>query len=521
MSKRFPGKRFSIVRLFIAIIIATLLIAVVVGGWWYAKKASRPAPDPWFAGYVDVTATPYYDFEVQHGTASQNVVLSFVVAKDEQCVPSWGNYYTLDDAETSLDLDRRIQQVHDTDRTAMISFGGRDGTDLAAACDTPESLAQAYSDTIERYSVTVLDFDIEGAALTDTESLQRRVDALVLLQQEASEASTDLAIWLTLPADTHGLTDDGLRVVSTMLSAGVRIAGVNLMTMDFSVPSTEKSAEALVEESLDAGHTQLLRYFAQYGDFATSSQVWAMMGATVMIGQSDIDGEVFTTANAQELQEFSASVGLGRVSIWSSNRDYQCADNYTDWTTATTSCSGVEQDTREFATILSASRTGSANQTFGYDITVTPTAHDRATPTSATSDDPATSPYDIWNENTTYTAGTKVVWHRMVYLALWQNQGYQPDTVTRENGIDSTPWRVVGPVLEGETPQPHPTLPEDYYPAWNSTTIYDEGDRVMLDGTAYEAKWWTQGDSPAASASLGDESPWRQLTDAEVEALNQ
>ncbi len=40
-------------------------------------------------------------------------------------------------------------------------------------------------------------------------------------------------MWLTLPVSPNGLTADGLRVVDQMLSAGVDLAGVNGMTMDF------------------------------------------------------------------------------------------------------------------------------------------------------------------------------------------------------------------------------------------------------------------------------------------------
>ncbi|MCA9397949.1 hypothetical protein KC573_03900, partial [candidate division WWE3 bacterium] len=48
------------------------------------------------------------------------------------------------------------------------------------------------------------------------------------------------------------------------------------------------------------------------------------------------------------------------------------------------------------------------------------------------------------------------------------------------------------------------------------------GDRVLFDGVPYQAKWWTQGDSPAAATSNPDSSPWIPLTEQEInEVLSQ
>src|SRR4051812_1241901 len=62
-----------------------------------------------FLPYVDVTATPAYPFEDASKSTSANMVLGFVVSsKTQTCTPSWGGAYSLDEAATSMDLDRRI-----------------------------------------------------------------------------------------------------------------------------------------------------------------------------------------------------------------------------------------------------------------------------------------------------------------------------------------------------------------------------------------------------------------------------
>ena len=116
MKPLFPGRRFSFLRLFIAI----LCIALVVTGTWswitFTRTAAKELPEPWFGGYVDVTATPSYKFESKVGNVYQNMSLGFITAGDG-CQPSWGGYYTLDEAASTLDLDSRIAQTYKTDRT--------------------------------------------------------------------------------------------------------------------------------------------------------------------------------------------------------------------------------------------------------------------------------------------------------------------------------------------------------------------------------------------------------------------
>jgi chitinase len=41
----------------------------------------------------------------------------------------------------------------------------------------------------------------------------------------------------------------------------------------------------------------------------------------------------------------------------------------------------------------------------------------------------------------------------------------------------------------------------------------------MFQGLAFEAKWWTEGDSPEASSTEPDNSPWLALTEAQIREL--
>ena len=130
------------------------------------------------------------------------------------------------------------------------------------------------------------------------------------------------------------------------------------------------------------------------------------------------------------------------------------------------------------------------------------------------SDDPATSPYAVWNSEQTYVEGTRIVRHRNVYMAKWWTQGDVPDDPTVDEF--STPWQLVGPVLPGEKPLVSTNLPAGTYPKWDAGKVYTKGERVMFDEIAFAAKWWSQGDIPAERSSQSDPSPWIQLTEAQL-----
>ena len=197
--------------------------------------------------------------------------------------------------------------------------------------------------------------------------------------------------------------------------------------------------------------------------------------------------------------------------MWSANRDRECGENYVDIKVVSDSCSGIKQTAKQFSSILSSKFEGSISGNSG---SVTTNDLSVASPLL---DDPKTRPYQIWQEKVPYLTSTKVVWHGNVYQAKWWTQGDIPDNPVLQSW--ETPWQLVGPVLPGETPLPVPQLPIGTYPTWNGTIIYDTGDRVLFESVAYQAKWWTQGDSPAASSSDREGSPWVPLTIEQIELV--
>lgn len=523
-------RRLSVWRVLLALVIVGVLTTGGYGGWqWWNSTQAVAAHTPWFAGYVDVTATPSYTFEAPETLEQKNVVLSFVVAStDDPCTPSWGTYYSLDDAADSLDLDRRIARLEQLGGTATVSFGGFLNNELATVCTDESALADAYAEVVDRYNLTAIDLDVEGENLANTEAGARRASAIRTVQAERLAAGTPLDVWLTLPTATFGMTAEGSTAVAQMLEAGVDLTGVNAMTMNYGASrgADESMGDAAIR-ALTATHEQLrvLYTAATKGgaNVPTSAALWAKVGATPMVGQNDIAGEIFTLADATALSTFAQEKSIGRMSMWSLNRDRTCGPNYADLTRVSDACSGVDQEDTLFSTVLGshfASAAATAAASPSATPTTTPTTSDPAAegglqqPTAPV-DDPATSPYEIWATDSIFQKGTKVVWHGNVYEAKNWTKGDVPDNPALSKS--ETPWSLIGPVLPGDTPRVPILLPAGTYTDWAADIAYRSGDRVLVDDVPFEAKWWTQGDAPGVQSV--DDVPWRILTADEVEAV--
>lgn len=509
-----PVRKLSPFRVILAIgVIAGLFYVSTVKVNDWKENRINSSQNPWFASYVDATATPFYSFEQLGSTSTKNVVLSFIVSsKDDACIPSWAGYYDLDQASTNLDLDRRIARLRQKGGDVSVSFGGLLNDELALKCEGTDRLLKAYKTIIDRYALSTIDLDLEGEELSDSVSSIRRAMVLAKLQRVQKDQNKNLAIWLTLPVAPQGLTKEGTDAVLTMLKNGVDLAGVNVMTMDYgnSRDNRDSMGEASKKALLEV-HRQLGILYKQAGFNLNSATLWTKIGATPMIGQNDVRDEVFSLEDARMLNEFATSKRIGRMSMWSANRDIQCGENYVDTKVVSDACSGVKQEKLQFSDILSFGFKGGINENASI------TTKNEESDAKEIIDDPETSPYQIWTKGTAYLTGTKIVWKKNVYQAKWWTKGDLPDNPVLQSW--ETPWQLIGPVLPNEKPIPQITLKPGTYPEWSGNVEYIAGKRVIFEGTPYQAKWWTKGDSPAISRSNSDISPWVPLTATQIEFL--
>ncbi len=510
-----PQRRLSPWRVLFALF---MLVSLPPGTGFALQqwRASQPivSNKPWFASYVDVTATPTFAFEQMGATSNRDAVLSFIVSSPtDACTPSWGGAYTLSQANGSLDLDRRIARLQQQGGSVAISFGGQRNQELAVNCTDPSKLLNAYKSVVNQYNINTIDLDLEGAGLTDAAAASRRATALAQLQSQRRAVGKQFAVWVTLPVAPQGLIESGTNAVSQLLTHHVDLAGVNVMTMDYGASLAKGvSMASASENALIQTERQLSVLYQRAGIHLNDATLWTKMGATPMIGQNDTPDEVFTLADTTELNQFARAHRLGRMSMWSANRDIACGTNYVFTQIVSDACSGVKQDASGFANRLGAGFDGSIFLSAGLVTTA-----DTFSKLAQQADNPATSPYQIWSPTGSYLKGTKVVWHHNVYQAKWWVQGDIPDNPVLQQY--ETPWILIGPVLPGEKPILQPTLPAGTYPKWSGTVIYNTGDRVLFNRVPYQAKWWNSGQSPAAATSNPDSSPWVALTLEQINAV--
>jgi chitinase len=285
-----------------------------------------------------------------------------------------------------------------------------------------------------------------------------------------------------------------------MLRDRVSIAGINVMTMDFShAPAAGSTMLTESKQALQTVHGQLASLLPRYGLHLRSQQIWQRMGATVMIGQNNIAGERFTVADARGLTAFAHREHLGRVSMWSLNRDSQCGSSFAEVGLLSNTCSGTSQSSLQFAGIFGQLQ-GQARLTRSSGGDVVPPQPDTR---------PANAPYPAWSPTATYAAGYKVTENGEIYQAKYYNTGEDPAAPVQFSY--QTPWELLGPVLPSDHAPVLPKLPVGTYPAWSLHAAYHHGSRVLFHRLPYQAKWDNQGVSPAGQAASPGGSPWQPL----------
>ena len=169
--------------------------------------------------------------------------------------------------------------------------------------------------------MTRVDFDIEGGAVADHASIDRRSQALAGLQANAAAQGKALQVTITLPVLPSGLTADGLYVLQSALKYGVRITDVNVMAMDYGDNAAPNPGGRMGTYAIDAATSVFGQMKSLYGASLSDAQLWGMIGVTPMIGLNDDTSEVFDQAAARQLLAFAQQKGMGEIAMWSLNRD--------------------------------------------------------------------------------------------------------------------------------------------------------------------------------------------------------
>ncbi len=298
---------------------ATVSISVV------APSSASNWPAHVFAPYVDMTLYPTYNLSTAMQTAGiKYFTLAFVTA-DSSGAPAWGGYasYEINGGTFDQSIRAQVSEVRQQGGDVSVSFGGEAGSELAQVITSIPALTSAYQQVITAYGLSHIDFDIEGAAVADNASIDRRSQAIAALQSAAASAGKTLDVSFTLPVLPSGLTANGLYVLQSALKYGVKISTVNVMAMDYGDSAAPNPAGQMGTYAIDAAKSTFNQLQGLYGTTLTTSQLWEMVGVTPMIGVNDASDEVFGFSDASQLVTFAESVGMGEIAMWSLGRDQE------------------------------------------------------------------------------------------------------------------------------------------------------------------------------------------------------
>ncbi|MFE3325736.1 chitinase [Streptomyces sp. NPDC059176] len=299
-----------------------------------SAKPSATALSTAYQPYVSAT-----DSSATDTAGSPSVYnLAFVISDGTSCTPKWYGSEAVDDPAVTA----RIAALTKDGASVRVSFGGASGEELASLCGSPSTLAAAYAKALDTAGSAQADFDVEGSQLADPASVALRSEAIALLQRERA----GLEVSFTLPVMPSGLDAHGRALLESANDHGVRVSTVNIMTMNYGESYAGDMGDYAIT-SAEATHDQLAELFG-----LSSQGAWQGMALTSMIGVNDVPGETFTLSDAAQVRSFAEARGLSWVSMWSTFRDRQCADDDPSGGDAATNCSGVQQGPGAFGRAL-------------------------------------------------------------------------------------------------------------------------------------------------------------------------
>jgi chitinase len=466
-----------------------------------AGAATQLAPYFYTWGYGNTTYAVTSLMDARGKMGLNAATLAFVVS---------AGGCTVDDSISKMQSD--IVAFQNAGGRVIISFGGANGTYLESTC-TVTQLTNLIDGMLQTTGVRAIDFDVEGGQLGNPALNTTRNAVIKALRVKYP----NLYVSLTLPSvPVHpswgggGLDHYGVAAVQSAATAGATLDIVNLMTMDFGGSYHNGSTMAqLTQSAANAAIAQLATVYPG----KTNAQLWAMLGITPMIGNNDVAGETFTTADAVTITQFAQQKGVGHLSYWALQRDRPGSGSlalysqvpqtlYQFYNTFKVATGPVEPlpATLAVTAVYSGDTTKITTQP---NITVQAVCTTSGTKTT-TFKPPAGGSITglVGGESCalTETALAGAVLATGYSLSAPAAATFTPASpVFLFNGANAV--NVTNKVLGGSG--------GTCEPAWNANTVYTGGNKVSRFNVNYTANWWTQNNDPATNnGGPGTGQPW-------------
>ena len=241
---------------------------------------------------------------------------------------------------------KSIAEIQARGGDVIPSFGGAgadgSGEEIADSCTDVAKIAADYEEVLTTYNVSRLDFDVEGDSEDNTAGIDRRNEAIALVEQWAACHHRTVQFVYTLGTNMTGLdVPQGEYVLQSAVAHHARIDIVNIMTFDY----YDGQPHEMGKDTVTAG-TAVIDQLKTIYAHKTTDQLWHLLGITEMVGIDDYGPpEVFTTADGTYVENWAAKTGIAELSFWALERDNGgCVG-----TAGSDSCSGVAQSTWEFS----------------------------------------------------------------------------------------------------------------------------------------------------------------------------
>ncbi len=305
---------------------------------------------PYFESWLEASGAGSIAGSAQAARSPYETIAFLQTASAGSCALTWNGDSTEPVPGSTFASDIATLQRHGGN--VIASFGGygadSTGTEIADSCTSVPAIAADYESVLTTYHLTRLDMDVEASSLTNTAGIERRNQAIKLVEQWAARHRLPLQVQYTLPVEPTGLTADGLAVLRSAVATGTRVDVVNVMTFDYYLAS-EPSPLPMGADAISAAtstHTQLASVYPH----ASPARLWALEGITLMPGIDDYPGqtEITQLADAQQVANFARGHGLALLSIWAVQRD----NGGCPGTTGASTCSGIAQNDWAFSHIL-------------------------------------------------------------------------------------------------------------------------------------------------------------------------
>src|SRR5882762_9942525 len=354
-----------------AALLVPLGVLTVAAATSSAASTAAPMVTPAATGfgvapYVDMTNNqePMLNAAISSG-GLKAFTAAFVIGSG--CTAIWGDTLPVTNDPT---VSGDISSAQSAGAQVIVSFGGAGGVELAQSCTNTTSLQAAYQTVINQYHLSHVDFDIEGAAIADPTTINRRFAAIKGLES----ANPGLIVSVTVPVLPTGLGADATQAAQATLNQ-IR------------------------------------------GPFPTMG--FGNIGITPMIGVNDDSAEVFSEANASSVVSFANANGIGRLAFWSVDRDQPCGGSINGLPV----CSEISQAKLDFTKIFNGFSGGGGTNP----PPPPPTTTTKAPPTTTQGGGGGgCTGIAAWNVNTSYVPNDVVSFGSHRWTSLYWSTGVTP-----------------------------------------------------------------------------------------------